>query len=62
MGPSMLSVEQCKKHLANNDYTDEQIEEIRENLYQLANVFVEEYLQSKKKNLSLIDKQTVIQK
>lgn len=49
----MLSIHQCKKHIKKCGFTEQQIEEIRSNLYQLANVFVDEYLQSKDKNFSL---------
>jgi hypothetical protein len=43
----MLSVQQCKKHLKNCTYTDQQMEEIKTNLYQLADIFVEQYFTSK---------------
>ena len=43
----MLSVEQCKKYLNSGGYTDQQIEEIRERLYQLARMLIEEYLKTK---------------
>ena len=43
----MLSVEQCKKYLNSGVYTDQRIEEIRERLYQLASMLIEEYLKTK---------------
>ncbi len=43
----MLSVEQCKKYLPVGKYTDEEIEQMRDNLYQLADILVEEYLKNK---------------
>ena len=48
----MLSVNHCKKYLNNtkNGYIDEKIEEIRNSLYQIAEVLVEIYL-SKKINI-----------
>jgi len=45
----MLSVNHCKKYLNNtkNGYIDEEIEEIRNSLYQIAEVLVEDYLGKK---------------
>lgn len=40
----MLSIQECKKRLPSKKFSDEQIEEIREKLYQLANIFIDEYL------------------
>lgn len=45
----MLSVEQCKKYLKRGDYSEEQIETIRTGLYQLADIFITEYFESKNK-------------
>ena len=45
-----LSIEQCKKLLKEKNYTDEQIEEIRDGLYHLASLLVDEYLAKKKNN------------
>lgn len=45
-----LSIEQCRKYLKNCEYTDEQVEEIRDSLYQLANVLVDDYLNKKEKD------------
>lgn len=36
----MLSVEQCKSFLINAGHTDEQTEEIRAHLYQLAEILI----------------------
>ncbi len=44
----MLSVEECKKYLRNGNYTDEQVEQIRQGLYQLADLFITEYIKDKK--------------
>lgn len=41
----MLSVEQCKKYLKDGDYTKQEIEEIRDSLYQLAEILVTEYIE-----------------
>jgi hypothetical protein len=38
----MLSIEECKKHLKAS-YSDDAILQIRENLYCLANILVENY-------------------
>jgi len=45
----MLSIEECRKHLKENSSqtTDEEIEQIRETLYQIANVLVNNYLEVK---------------
>lgn len=40
----MLSVERCKKHLKNCNYTDKEIEEIRNSLYQAAEILVEQFI------------------
>lgn len=39
----MLSLEQCKKHL-NSSRSDEEILQIRECLYSLADIYLEKYL------------------
>ena len=44
----MLSVEECKKYLHGGNYTDEQVEHIRQSLYQLAGLFITEYIKDKK--------------
>ena len=44
----MLSIEECKKYLHNGNYTDEQVEQIRQSLYQLADLFITEYIKTKK--------------
>jgi len=45
----MLSVNHCKEYLNNskNSYTDKEIEEIRDSLYQIAEILVEDYLNKK---------------
>jgi len=44
----MLSVQECKQHLRKGDFTDEQVEQIRDSLYQLADLFIKEYIKTKK--------------
>lgn len=44
----MLSVQECKQHLRKGDFTDEQVEQIRDSLYQLADLFITEYIKTKK--------------
>ena len=44
----MLSVQECKQYLRKGDFTDEQVEQIRDNLYQLADLFIAEYIKTKK--------------
>lgn len=44
----MLSVDYCKKRLAGLNYTDQQIEEIRNSLYQLADILICQYTLNKK--------------
>lgn len=39
----MLSVNNCKKYL-DDSYTDKEIEEIRDSLYQMVEISVEDYL------------------
>lgn len=48
----MISIEQCKKILNNSNYTDEQIREIRNILYQLGEMLFDEYMRQKRANLS----------
>jgi hypothetical protein len=45
----MLSVEQCKRYIPKGKYTDEQIEQIRDSLYQLTEILVDSYLKNKEK-------------
>lgn len=42
----MFSISHCKKYL-DNSYTDKEIEEIRDSLYQIAEISVEDYLSKK---------------
>ena len=44
----MLSVEECKKLLGGN-YSEEEISKIRDTLYQVANILVQNYLETKEK-------------
>ena len=43
----MLSVEQCKKYLPAGQYTDEEIEQMRDELYQVAEILVEDFIKQK---------------
>lgn len=45
----MLSVEQCRKYLPSGKYTDEQVEQMRDELYQLADILVEDFLRQKER-------------
>jgi hypothetical protein len=38
-----LSIEECKKHLPANKYTDAQVEEMKDGLYQLATILIDEF-------------------
>jgi len=40
----MLSIEQCKKKIKSNNFTDQEIEEIRDSLYQLADILVTDFI------------------
>ena len=44
----MLSVEKCKEYLSDNAYTDDEIEEIRNSLYQAAELLIDKFLEDKK--------------
>jgi hypothetical protein len=44
----MLSVDKCKKVLGSN-YCDDDISKIRETLYQMANILVKQYIETKEK-------------
>jgi hypothetical protein len=43
----MLSIEQCKKYLPIDRYTNKEIEEMRDGLYQLVNILIEDHLAKK---------------
>ena len=43
----MLTVERCKKYLKGSNYTDKEIEEIRNSLYQVAEILTEQYIKDK---------------
>lgn len=51
----MLSFQSCKKLLKKDTCNNQQIEEIRDNLYQLAEILISSYI-SNKKNISLPSK------
>ena len=53
----MLSVEHCEKYFKDSDYEKEEIENIRESLYQFAEILVGDYIErNKKKKLSRLRK------
>ena len=53
----MLSVEHCEKYFKDSDYEKEEIENIRDFLYQFAEVLVGDYLErNKKKKIKSIRK------
>lgn len=43
----MLSVEQCQKYLKQSKYSKEEIKEIRNSIYRLAEILVDGYLSNK---------------
>lgn len=43
----MLSIAKCRALLKGHDLTDEQIERVRDLLYQLSNLLIENYLSKK---------------
>ena len=47
----MLSFQLSKKIFKKNTYNDQQIKEIHDNLYQLAELLVEKYISNKKNTL-----------
>lgn len=46
----MLSVEKCKELLKGQEYTAQEIEEIRDSLYQMASILVSKFMEEKIKN------------
>jgi len=44
----MLSLQLCKNLLKKDNYTNQQIEEIKNTLYQLAELLVDKYISNKK--------------
>jgi hypothetical protein len=48
----MLSVQECKRYLHKGEFSDEQVEQIRDSLYQLADLFIREYIKTKKASKS----------
>jgi hypothetical protein len=47
----MLSIQLCKEIFKKNTYTDQQMKEIDDSLYQLAELLVENYISNKKNTL-----------
>lgn len=47
----MLSIQLCKKLLKNDIYTNQQIKEIHDNLYQLAELLISKYILNKNNKL-----------
>jgi len=47
---TMLSVEKCKEYLSDNYNTDDEIEEIRNSLYQAAELLIDKFVEDKKDN------------
>ena len=43
----MLSIQQCKKYLNDCRYTEQEIEDIRDTLYQPAQLLVDRYIEKK---------------
>ena len=52
----MLSFQICKKIFKKNTYTDQQIKEIHDNLYQLAELLISKYFLDKNNKLLPIEK------
>lgn len=46
----MLTLEQCRIYLGKNDYSNIEVEEIRENLYQFAEIFVQDFIENQRNN------------
>lgn len=42
----MLSVDQCRQYLENASVEAEDVEKVRESLYQLANILVDEFIRT----------------
>ena len=43
----MLSIQQCRKYLDNCPYTEKEIENVRDSLYQIAELLVNKYIEKK---------------
>jgi len=41
----MLSLRECRRYLKNSHYSDKKLEEIRDSLYKLAGILVDDYLE-----------------
>lgn len=46
----MLTLEQCKKLISDKNLTDKEVEEVRDELYILANLAFEHWRETKKRN------------
>ncbi len=48
----MLSIEDCREHLGNDgkDLSDEELEKLRDSLYQLSEIILDDYLESLKQD------------
>jgi hypothetical protein len=44
---TMISLEKCKKYLNGNSYANEEIEEIRSSLYQVAELLIDKFIEGK---------------
>ena len=53
---NMLSVEECRKYLKKGCFSDNQIDEIKDGLYQLAGILVAEFLKKNKSENSTKEK------
>lgn len=51
----MLSIQECKTYLRKGDFTDSQVEQIRDSLYQLADLFIAEYIKTKKAGKNIVN-------
>jgi|GEM_PF-3457103 len=52
----MLSVEECRKYLKKGDFSDNQVNEIKDSFYQLARILVAEFLKKNKSENSTEEK------
>lgn len=51
----MLSVQECKQCLRKGDFTDEQVAQLRDSLYQTADLFIAEFIKTKKAGKSPVN-------
>ncbi len=54
----MLSVEKCKKYLNNSTYTNEEIETIRNSLYQVAELLIGRFIKDRNNKRKVTENQT----